>query len=514
MSPILCSCAKSVCYEAARRAPIASHICPPDQLSRRQLWGLVKVHFGIPLAHRSFTPGHSSPLDFLYDALYNPQTDIAAWSCRSGGKTLTASILAAMEFLRYRSMEARVLSGSQDQARNLYRYWARWCRGPLEPLVQGDVRRQLTRIGEGKMEILAASQKCVRGPKVQRLFEDELDEIDPELDQASVGMLASSPDLPARTVYTSTWHRTDGPMSRFIASQNESGVRLHRWNVWEAIARCPPERHDQGRGCPHCPLQGPCLGTEKSLGFAREPRTGIAARGTGLLAPDDVAKAYAKIGKTTWDAEFLCKRPTAAGLVYPAFAPDRHKRNQEPEDPLLYRSIDWGHGVFVCLWIAEEPSGVSCVLDTYRAEEGTLDQHANYILAHRIQAVEATFCDPAGRNRSDQTGLSNVQLFRKRGIPCRYLRGGKLRHVSAGIRLVRDALEPNRGPVKLTYLDTQANRVFAQAMQSYRNRKVNGVWIDEPQDPQSFEHIPDALRYYFINRQGPPGVELVAYSAR
>ena len=50
-------------------------------------------------------------------------------------------------------------------------------------------------------------------------------------------------------------------------------------------------------------------------------------------------------------------------------------------------------------------------------------------------------------------------------------------------------------------------------MTSYNNRKVNSLWIDEPQDPQEFEHIPDALRYYFVNRQRSSGVTVLRMSA-
>jgi len=57
------------------------------------------------------------------------------------------------------------------------------------------------------------------------------------------------------------------------------------------------------------------------------------------------------------------------------------------------------------------------------------------------------------------------------------------------------------------------NEIFVTAMQRYSNRRVNGVWIDKPQDPQEFEHIPDALRYFFVNQKRGDGVEVVAYGA-
>ena len=69
--------------------------------NRADIWLFVYERFGIRLGHTAFTQGHSTPLDFVADALVNSGDDIAAWSCRSGGKTLGSSIIAAVEFLHH-----------------------------------------------------------------------------------------------------------------------------------------------------------------------------------------------------------------------------------------------------------------------------------------------------------------------------------------------------------------------------------------------------------------------------
>ena len=478
-----------------------------------ELWGVVADSFDVGLAHKSFTPGHSTPLGFVADAFFHPGRDVAAWACRSGGKTLGASILAALEFRYTDGLQARVLSGSENQARNLYEYWTRWCTRPLlAGRVSLPVRRQATHVGGGRLEILAASQREVRGPKVQRLFEDELDEIDPDIDTAAVGMIASSPAAPGRTVYTATWHRADGPMARLVEGCPANGVSLHKWNIWEAIEKCPTARHQHGAGCEHCPLGGPCVGKARQPGGA-DKTPGIAAKATGLYRIDDVIKAYSKISRRAWEAEFECKRPRAEGLVYPEFDPAVHRRDTPPAGLTVYRSIDWGSGVFVCLWLGEDRLGRTWLLDTYRAELGTVHQHARAILAHRLSSVSATFCDPAGVNRNDQTGQSNVEVFREYGIRCTYATSPRAREVRNGIALVRAALAPANGETRFFYLVGDGNRIFAKAMQSYKNQRVNGVWTDRPQDPQTYEHIPDALRYHFVNRDRDRGVSVARFGA-
>jgi hypothetical protein len=480
-----------------------------------ELWGFIKAHFGLGIPHRSFTPGHSTPLDFIAEAFFHPRQDIAVWANRSGIKTLGASILAAMEFLFTDGIQGRVLSGSEDQARNLYGYWQNWCNGVLAGrLDDRRVNRLLTKVGRGRFEILAASQKRVRGPKVQRLYEDELDEIDEEIDAAAVGMIASADGIPGRTIYTSTWHRPDGLMARLVDGCDQRGVRLLRWNLWESIENCPPDRHEEGRGCRRCPLEPACVAKAREFHEDADWPVGIAAEACGLYRLDDVIKAYRKVSALTWDAEFLCKRPSAEGLIYPQFDERVHRCNRPPAELTIYRAIDWGHGVFVCLWIGEDKDGCAYLLDTYRAELGTVHQHAEYIKAHRLRDAADTFCDPAGRNRNDQTGRSNVEVFRRHGIRCSYSLSPKAREVRNGILLVRAALRPASGPPRFRYVPGETNRTFVRAMQSYRSRKVNGVWLDEPQDPQECEHVPDALRYYFVNRNLPRGVAVVGYGTR
>ncbi|MCE5277186.1 MAG: hypothetical protein ABFD92_16785 [Planctomycetaceae bacterium] len=472
--------------------------------TQQQLWGFIAHHFGLKLPWKSFTAGHSNPFAFVADAYFNPGQDLAAWANRSGIKTLSASVVAALDFRFNTGLLGRVLSGSQDQANNLYGYWAAWCRGVLADVLQGEPTITRTAVNGGSFAVLAASQKRVRGPKIQRLFNDELDEMDPELLEASVGMMAGRPDTPSRTIYDSTWHRPAGPMGKLIDGCPANGVRLHRWNIWEALANCPPDRHQNGRGCAICPLGDCCVEKARQFHQDNDRNVGIAAECCGLLTIEDAVKFRQRMSARMWDAEILCKRPSSEGLVWPEFDPQVHACPRPPADLKIYRSIDWGHGVFVCLWIGQDKDGAAYVLDTYQAEAGTIHEHARYIQSHAIKSVVETYCDPAGRNRSDQTGKSNVDVFAQQyAIRCTYTLAPAMREVRNGIEMVRGLLAPASGPPRLMFVPSANNAAFVRAMQSYHNRKVNNIWLDEPADPQEFEHIPDALRYFVVNRQKP-----------
>lgn len=475
--------------------------------TRRQLWTFIGAHLGIWLPHRSFTAGHSTPFDFIADGFFHPSKDIAAWANRRGGKTLAASILAALEYrFSDAKIRGRVLSGSEGQAKALYEYWQEFCWLLLRDRLVGEPGQYITRLNNGNFEILAASQKRVRGPSIQHLYWDEVDEIDPEIMAASVGMLTSLHGVPSRTVAASTWHYPGGPMGKLVEEGEERGFTVHKWGVWETIAHCPPERHQDGSGCLQCPLGDVCLAK------AREGRPGakigIAAKAQGIMAIDDAIKQRRMWSVEQWEAEAECKRPALTGMVYPQFDRRVHvKAELDFDDDLpIFRAIDWGLRNFVCLWIQEDKRRNVRVVDELWAQDATTAQVAKQICElDKAVRPEATFADPAGRSRSDQTGYSDIDVFKQHGIKCRYTLAPFAREVHNGINLIRAALKPAAGPSRLTI--SGKCKQLIRAFESYKLRKVNNEWIDEPVKPQGCDHPMDALRYYFANRQSPSQAE-------
>ena len=468
--------------------------------SRPSLWAFIGLYLGVWLPHKCFTPGHSSPFDFVAEGFFHPERDLAAWANRRGAKTLSASILAALDYrFSDKPIKGRVLSGSEDQARALYGYWERWCRTLLRDRLKGDPGRLITRLDNGDFEILAASAKRVRGPGIQRLFWDEVDEIDPSIMAASVGTLNSLNGVPARTVATSTWHYAHGPMGELVASAKDKGFSLHKWNVWESIQSCPRDRHQDGRGCRNCPLGPPCLAKARELDG--RAAVGMASRACGLFAIDDAVKQYRQWSAQQWQAEAECKRPSLTGLVYQQFDRGLHvvaDLGFQDELP-TWRSIDWGLNNFVCLWVQEGKRGEAYVVDELWARQTTTHQMAREILRRdNGRRIEATYCDPAGRNRNDQTGYSDVEIFAQHGLPCRYGLSPWEREVSNGINLIRSALRPAAGPPRL-FLAGRCTQLI-KAFEGYKLRQENGQYVDEPIKPQECDHPMDALRYYFVNR--------------
>ena len=72
-----------------------AQLAPAAPTARDDVWLFVQRNLGLRLPHKAFTPGHSTPLDFVADALAAPGADLAVWANRSGMKTLSAAAASA-----------------------------------------------------------------------------------------------------------------------------------------------------------------------------------------------------------------------------------------------------------------------------------------------------------------------------------------------------------------------------------------------------------------------------------
>ena len=412
-----------------------------------------------------------------------------AYANRGGIKTLAAAILACLESRFCPGCESLILSGSKLQASNMYAYTKRFSWEVLPDLLTNSPRETITRYANSSsIRILTASQNSVRGPHVPRLYKDEIDVMDPEIAQAATGMISGRADIPGREVGLSTLHRPGGTMAQLVTAVPDNGFTMHKWNIWESIERCSPDR-----SCSRCCLWQTCQGKAKE--------------GEGLVKIDDAIRQYRNWSKNRWSAEALCERPTVEGLVFPEFDPlmnGQHVSDQVTHraDLPVYRAIDWGWNYFAGLYLQLLPDQTVWVIAEHKGQNRRLRDNIEAMLkleAERGYAITATYVDPAGTGRSDQTGSANVELLRDEyGIECSYTTSSRLRPVQVGLELIRDWLAPAAGKPRL--LVSAQCKWLIESLCSYRNqRTAGGVYIDRPEEHTPWEHPLDALRYFFVN---------------
>lgn len=168
-----------------------------------------------------------------------------------------------------------------------------------------------------------------------------------------------------------------------------------------------------------------------------------------------------------------------------------------------YIAIDWGwaHSL-ACLFFQYDPrTGTVFLFDEIVQSRMTLDQLWTMIQA-RIASwgpggrIHGWFCDIAGTQEREQTGLSNVRWFKAppRGITMKY----RSTAVNYGIPIVRSYIRNGLSQVKF-FVDEVRCPKSVDCLKNYSYPEKNGIILNE--NPVKKDDDPaDAIRYFFVNR--------------
>ena len=468
---------------------------------------------------RALLDGHAAPFDYLQHAFFDggvPKTDPDAagslpivrpdspdcvvWANRGGGKTFLAAVASLLDMVFKPTIEIRVLGGSLEQAGRLHAHLRTLFEKPsLAELIEGRVtERRMRLINRSNVELLAQSQRSVRGTRVQKLRCDELELFDPEVWEAAQLTTRSKRCgdvwVPGTIECLSTMHVPYGLMYRLVreASEADAGAgrsrALFKWGVVDVLGACS-DAHD----CDSCALHPECGGRAKDRDAAGAP--------PGHVPVEDALTLKGRVGEATWAAEMLGTRPKRGDCVLPEFDVHTHVVDALPSDREGWAEWTWIGGMdfgirapTVVLWAGLDSGGVVRV-----AHERVV---AGAVLAAHVEAIrsggdvgmpEPTWIgvDPAGRQRSDQTGLSPVQAMRKAGLNVRDRRLG----VMAGLDLLRARLRPADGP-PLLYVHRSCATLI-ESLERYRYPSDRPESLEPIKDGS--DHAVDALRYMIQN---------------
>ncbi len=458
--------------------------CKNDEELRA--WVDTYLHMTFP--KEGICPGHVSPFEYLRSAYFEPSTDLVVWAPRGGGKTQLGAAATLLDLLHKPGISVRILGGSLDQSFHMWNHLLPDLVAYAVDRLEGKVAARRVRLKSGSMAgVVAQSQRAVRGLRVQKLRCDEADMFTPEVWQAAQLVTRTarleSEDFPLVTGVVealSTFHQVGGVMEQIIDAAEANGTpRVLKWCLMEVLERCDP-----ARDCDTCPLLEEC---------GRKAKWAC----NGFMPIDDAIRMKQRVSKETWEAEMLCRRPSRKGCVFSTFALERHVLEEmsvvsgqlsvvggEKREG-LYLGIDFGFkNPFVCLWIRRDRVGRSFVIDEYHIAE----------IKSRVWhgPVRRVGCDPAGSARSEQTGLSCVNKLRA----AQFKVGCKGSLIQDGLEMIRAGLCSGTGEATL-FIHPRCRRL-TQAMRAYRY----GSGRAETPAKDGPDHLVDALRYYFINRDG------------
>lgn len=487
---------------------------PP--LTKDALHELVHDWFDISVPRYAVAAGNTSPFDYLCHSFFDgasswneqppAHADCVVWANRGGGKTYLGAIATAMDLVFKPGIRLCILGGSREQSHRMYDYLRDFFeKDELRDLLPSPLKRDGGVLSNGsRVEILSQSHRSVRGRRVHKLRCDEVEEFDRDIWQAAQLITRSGwcggRRVPGTIEALSTMHRTHGLMRKLTDSKdpNHSSCRVFRWNVLDVMEQCEPQRD-----CGGCPLWGDCGGRAKDA--------------AGFVMVDDAINQWRRTDDNTWASEMMCHRPTRSACVYPMFDEQKHVRTipvirgEDKSDPVnkmeqhrnpaiagkmqafgtIIGGVDFGlRSPFVMLWAQMRGRGDEArieVFDEYIAGDRTLDEHAKVILERGWPRPKWIGVDPAGRQRSSHTKLTDIDVLRGYDLTIR-TRDSKIKE---GIAAVRRWID--RGQL---VIDPRCGRLI-EAMTCY-HFDVHDPASETP-IKDGPDHACDALRYMVIN---------------
>ncbi len=497
------------------------------------LWEFIRCYYRLAVPRRRVCRHHVAPFDYVWASYSQQLGDLVVWANRGGAKTELGSVTSHLDSIFRPGCQTRILGGSLQQSERMYAYLTGKWQPHFADLLAAEPRSRRTVLrNKSVIEVLTQSQRSVRGQRVQRVKCDEVDEFDPEVWRAVQFVTQSRGGTRASLEAFSTMHNAYGLMSQVVdratdvgpliygrghgasevlagqsvgaaggglsaggAVEGEQGqgagggrTWLFAWCLWETIEKC---RGDWS--CSRCGLSEDCQGR------AREA--------DGFIGIEDALAQKRRSGRSAWESEMLCMRPRQDRLVFPQFSRSRHVRRvvRHGQSP-VYRSLDFGFAnPFVCLWaqvVGDDPETARVeVLEEYVQPQRTVAEHAA-VLKDRPWPVRATYCDPAGWQRSDVTGSGACQELRRHGILTKSCQSG----IIEGVEQIRAMLAPALGPVRLV-IDGGCERLV-RALECYHYGASVGPGSELPVKDGVHDHLIDALRYLMINLFGRRGGKL------
>jgi hypothetical protein len=520
--------------------------------------GLIDGHAsGFEYLCWSFFEGTRDPRGAAIGPAINPVLDPAmgadcvVWANRGGGKTYLGAVATMLDLVFKAGVQVRLLAGSREQAGRMHEHLRALFERPLlRELLAKETTGQRVELRNGsRAQVLSASQRSVRGARVQKLRCDEVELFKRELWEAaqltvrSMALVGPWGETVRGSVEAlSTMHVPFGLMWSIVgestpvgggASGGASGGRvLFRWGVVDALEHCPPTRV-----CERCALVDACAGRAKQRG----------PQEAGHIRIDDALRARARVSSSMWESEMLCLRPSRGGSVLPEFDERVHVFDaDEPRHAVtselaarsaldddapvrLVAGMDFGlrspavvllatldaDGV-VRVWDERVESDVRleehvdalakmCVRGGWAVPEGTTREAGEARTTGELSASERRAAlarvswigvDPAGNARSEQTGVSAVTLLRRAGLQVRTRRLA----LTDGIELLRRRLEgrtagtPGAGPT--LFVHRRCGRLIESLMR-YRYPADRPESLEPLKDGN--DHAVDALRYLVIN---------------
>lgn len=209
-------------------------------LTDDELWEAVYTLTGRKFVRDKVCEHHVAPFDTFADCYFG-RTPISVVHGSRGfaGKSVWLGTLA-LAFSTFMGADVVILGGSAAQSLRVRETIDEAMYHPRFPkeLVDGDPTRfDIYFTNGGHIRALMASQRSVRGPHPQILLLDEVDEMDLDILESSLGQPMSKNGIPALTVMSSTWQYPDATFAEVMRRAEEKNWPINQWCYKESASQ-------------------------------------------------------------------------------------------------------------------------------------------------------------------------------------------------------------------------------------------------------------------------------------
>lgn len=464
--------------------------------SKDGLWALIKDIFGIEIPSETCCADHCSPLDFVADAFFQEYKDIVAVANRTGGKTLSFSILDTLNSYYWSGCETAGAGSIEAQAIRRYGYFKTWIQNiPLfASQVQSSIRSETMWKNGSKVEILVATMSGVNAPHPQKLLLDEVELMKWQILQEAFSMPKSKGEIVGQTILTSTRKFAFGPMERLLSEAVKRGLKVFTWCILEVVKPYP---HDD-----------PALCARIDALFPEMPEK-VKTKTGGYYDWADLITLREKMDDEVWESQWLCKSPQSDGLMYPQFSAEPYPKGNVGEcwydsDMDLYLFEDFGYGaghpdvvLFVqpdwekqMLYIFDSMYNVNmvsrdiCRLVVDKLHGWDIPVQERYDRWNFKEYIRGWITDPAGQTEAEDRRRMGAPILPK-------VEDAQLYKIKNGAPILRKWFKEGR-----IIIDPRNEELIGEFKVYHKKKRPDGTFSDEPDKKN--DDGPDALRYGMV----------------
>ena len=209
------------------------------------------------------------------------------------------------------------------------------------------------------------------------------------------------------------------------------------------------------------------------------------------------------MAKEVFEQEYGAKFTSFSGRVYP-FDRELDVGNfpYTPELP-TFCSIDFGYRMPAVAWFQVYRVGglwhINIIDEIIHEKNVKTDELALKIKAKRYRVIKY-YGDPAGKQAQGQSGMGDIEIFKRNGINIHTKRDKVSRSIASGISHVRGFIE-NANNQRFLHIHKKCKGIM-EDLENYRypEAKEGQDLKPEPLKDGYHDHGCDMIRYFFINQ--------------